>query len=166
MNWYVLYTRPNHDLEVGKRVQQMGYEMILPLRRVQKAASHGLMVEGVAPLFRRYVFVRCCLEYSDLELFSLPGVIDFLTDVSGNPFPISESEKSLVCGAAELGQAGAHIYIEVPRNDPDDAEPVTLLGRPFFGASAYKKDDRFTLEIPSLRRVIVVEYMRFMCRPR
>ncbi len=78
MRWYVLYTKPREELRAQDNLQQQGFEIFLPMHRIEKLRSQKLVVT-LEPLFSRYLFIRLDQILSNWgPIRSTRGVSQFL----------------------------------------------------------------------------------------
>jgi transcription antitermination factor NusG len=91
--WFALRVRGHYEKRVAERLNNTGYELLLPLYKCRKRWSDRIK-EFEAPLFPGYLF--CRFDPSDrLPILKTPGVIQV---VSSNhvPLPVDENEISAV----------------------------------------------------------------------
>ena len=75
-SWYVLYTRPNFERKVSKKLMDFGFFTYLPLQKELRCWNdRKAWVE--TPLFRSYVFVKTNLKKKDL-VFKVSGIIKYV----------------------------------------------------------------------------------------
>jgi transcriptional antiterminator RfaH len=97
-NWYVLYTRTQHERRIQTDAEQSGIETCLPLVKSIRFWSDRKKVV-FAPLFPNYVFVKIsCVEYYSLDRH--PSVLYFVKN-SGYPVIVPESTISTLKVASE-----------------------------------------------------------------
>lgn len=88
-NWYVVYTRANHEKRVAEQLEHRSIEHLLPLyESVRRWKDRRLQLQ--MPLFPGYVFVRFSL-HNRLPVLQVPGVVR-LIGFDGQPKPLAESE--------------------------------------------------------------------------
>ncbi len=68
-NWYAVYTKANTEKKLAERLEELGIECYLPLRRVLKYWSDRKKWVK-EPVFKSYVFVKV----SNKEFFNVLGV--------------------------------------------------------------------------------------------
>jgi len=88
-NWYVVYTRANHEKRVAEQLEYRSIEHLLPLyESVRRWKDRRMQLQ--MPLFPGYVFVRFSL-HNRLQVLQVPGVVR-LVGFDGQPEPLAESE--------------------------------------------------------------------------
>lgn len=151
-NWYALYTRHQHEKAVARHLEQMGFEVFLPLyREVHQWKDRRKSV--VLPLFPCYVFFSGDLGRR-FEILNTPGVF------------------SLVCTGAKAGIIPAAELDAVRRamTNPLSLEPHPFLqcgqrirvhSGPLAGIEGIvvrKKDSlRIVISVEMLRRSVSIE---------
>ena len=76
MPWYVLRTKPQHEIKVAQRIAKLDLEVYCPVMKVVRQWSDRRKKIEV-PLFRSYVFVH--LKPSEKNLvYDVPGILGFL----------------------------------------------------------------------------------------
>ena len=74
--WFVLYTKPRNEKKVADRLENSGFTVYCPLKKVEKRWSDRTKVIE-EPLFSSYVFIK--ISNADREkVFSFPGVVRYL----------------------------------------------------------------------------------------
>lgn len=76
-SWYVLYTRPNFEKKVSKKLMEIGFFTYLPLKN-ELRCWNGRKAWVETPLFRSYVFVKTDLKKKDL-VFKASGIIKYIS---------------------------------------------------------------------------------------
>lgn len=87
-NWYVLYTKPNYEKIVDRRLSKKGVETFLPLHVEYRQWSDRKKRMEV-PLFQRYIFVNIRPE-NRYQVFET-GVIKFVSQ-EGAPAILKQKE--------------------------------------------------------------------------
>ncbi len=88
-NWYVVYTRANHEKRVAEQLELRSVEHLLPLyESVRRWKDRRMQLQ--MPLFPGYVFVRFSLE-DRLQVLQVPGVVR-LIGFDGHPKALAGSE--------------------------------------------------------------------------
>jgi transcription antitermination factor NusG len=87
--WFALRIRGHYEKRVAERLNNTGYELLLPLYKCRKRWSDRIK-EFEAPLFPGYLFCRFD-PWDRLPILKTPGVIQV---VSSNhvPIPVDENE--------------------------------------------------------------------------
>ena len=87
--WYVIYTKPRHELSVHRFLELSGIQSFCPTEKVMvQRSDRRKLVEK--PLFSMYVFVYVSIrEY--LDILHYHSVMDFVR-VRGVPAPVPERE--------------------------------------------------------------------------
>lgn len=81
MKWYVVQTKAHQEMRAYENLLNQGYEVYLPLCKVQRLVKNKLII-GIEPMFSRYMFIR-------------------LDDITSNWFPIRSTR-----GVSKLLQFG------------------------------------------------------------
>lgn len=76
-NWYLLYTRPNHERKIAAYLQELGMEHYLPMVRTESQKFHQHK-PGLTPLFPSYVFIFLDNVKDYYTASNAPGVINFV----------------------------------------------------------------------------------------
>ena len=88
-NWYVVYTRANHEKRVAEQLEHRSIEHLLPLyESVRRWKDRRIQLQ--MPLFPGYVFVRFSL-HNRLQVLQVPGVVR-LVGFDGQPKALPEGE--------------------------------------------------------------------------
>ena len=89
--WLVLYTKPRNEKNVADRLENNGFTVYCPLKKVEKQWSDRVKVIE-EPLFSSYIFIK--ISDTDREkVFSFPGVVRYLFWL-GKPAIVREEEIS------------------------------------------------------------------------
>jgi transcription termination/antitermination protein NusG len=90
-DWYALYTRHQHEKSVAHHLEQMGFEVFLPLyREVHQWKDRRKIV--ALPLFPSYVFFTGDLGRR-FEILNTPGVFSFVScGLRVGVIPVAELE--------------------------------------------------------------------------
>ncbi len=76
MNWYVLCTKPRHEVKAARALEQLGFEVYCPEKtEVRQWSDRKKKVRS--PLFSKYIFVRTC-EQNRNNVFQATGVLNYL----------------------------------------------------------------------------------------
>ena len=91
--WYAIYTRPHHEKEVYRKLQEQKITAYLPLlKTIKQWSDRKKRVEE--PLFRCYIFVQIqTREY--YRVLNTPGVIRYVT-FEGKAVAIPENQINMV----------------------------------------------------------------------
>ena len=88
-NWYVLYTRPNFEKIIDKRLKEHGFNSYLPLQKeLRQWNDRKVWIE--TPLFKSYIFLKTSIRKKDL-VFKITGILNYVRFGSQLPI-ISEQE--------------------------------------------------------------------------
>lgn len=94
MSVYVLLARSGCEQTACRRLQNMGYDAFIPMKRMQLRCG-GKWIEHVIPIFTQYIFIRFEPNSEDYYLIrSVDGIVKFLG--GGKPKAISEAEESYI----------------------------------------------------------------------
>ncbi|MCM4155374.1 UpxY family transcription antiterminator [Gramella sp. AN32] len=89
MVWYVIRTKPKHEIKTSELLKDFGMEVYCPvITEVRQWSDRKKKVS--VPLFNSYIFVRST-EKNRKEVFNAPGVIGFLNWL-GKPAIAREEE--------------------------------------------------------------------------
>ena len=76
MNWYVLCTKPQHEVKTAQSLTQLGFEVYCPMKtEVRQWSDRKKKVRS--PLFSKYIFIRTC-EQNRNSVFQAAGVLNYL----------------------------------------------------------------------------------------
>ena len=74
--WCVLYTKPNFEKRVARKLKEFGFISYLPLQKqLRYWSDRKSWVE--TPLFRSYVFVKTSIKKKDL-VFKVDGILNYV----------------------------------------------------------------------------------------
>lgn len=76
-NWYLLYTRPNHERKIAAYLQELGMEHYLPMVKTELKKLHQRK-PGLTPLFPSYIFIYLDNVKDYYTASNAPGVINFV----------------------------------------------------------------------------------------
>jgi transcriptional antiterminator RfaH len=151
VKWFVLYTKPQHEIKVAKALGNMGIRSYCPVfKQLKKYSDRKKKVE--TPLLRSYVLVK--IEDKDRNLvFSVSGIVGYVFWL-GKPAIVREEEIELM----EKTLSG--IYDGVSISNIKKGANYTIPVGPFKGQNAkvvnlYKK--RIKLELPSLGILVTLK---------
>ena len=123
--WYVIYTKPRHELSVNRFLELSGIRSFCPTEKVmvQKSDRRKLIEK---PVFSMYVFVFVSIrEYMDILHYH--SVIDFIR-LKGVPSSVPEREMN---GLIEVFSNNR--LPEVSNNHFHNGQPITINSGPFIG---------------------------------
>jgi len=124
-NWYVAYTRANHEKRVAMQLEGRTVEYFLPFyKSVRQWKDRRVQLE--LPLFPSYVFVRLPLR-DRLRVLEIPGVVR-LVGFDGHPAALSEQEiEALRESLASQLKLRPHPYLTVGRRVRIKSGPLNGL---------------------------------------
>jgi len=149
-NWYVLYTKPNYEKIVDRRLSKKGLETFLPLHIEYRQWSDRRKRMEV-PLFQRYIFVNIRPEIRH-EAFET-GVIKFVSQ-EGCPAILKQEEidniKQLLYGNPTVSNAE---FIE--------GEMLRVVSGPMQGLQGIlinkKGSNRLAVRLEIMNRYLIVD---------
>jgi transcription antitermination factor NusG len=151
-NWYVVYTRANHEKRVAEQLELRSVEHLLPLyESVRRWKDRRMQLQ--MPLFPGYVFVRFSL-HNRLPVLQVPGVVR-LVGFDGQPKALPESEIETLRHRLSGGvNVEPHPYLTIGRKarikrGPLDGCEGVLIRR--------KGKYRVVLSIEMIMRSVVVD---------
>ena len=89
MKWYVIYTKPNSEIKVAKRIIDFGINAYCPVY-VQVRQYSDRRKKVYRPLLSSYVLVQLS-EIDRPKIFSVPGVVRYLFWL-GKPAEVRDEE--------------------------------------------------------------------------
>ncbi|HLO60086.1 MAG TPA: UpxY family transcription antiterminator [Bacteroidales bacterium] len=91
--WYAIYTKPHHEKDVFKKLNELGIKGYLPLiTTIRQWSDRKKKIK--LPLFNCYVFVY--ITYDDyFRVLNIPGVVRFIT-FEGKAVAIPEKQIQVV----------------------------------------------------------------------
>jgi transcription antitermination factor NusG len=124
-NWYVAYTRANHEKRVAKQLEGRTVDYFLPFyKSARRWKDRRVQLE--LPLFPGYVFVRLPLR-DRLRVLEVPGVVR-LVGFDGHPAVLSEQEiEALRESLARELKVRPHPYLTVGRRVRIKSGPLSGL---------------------------------------
>lgn len=152
LNWYAVYTRPNHEKCVAHHFEYRGIESYLPLYRAAHRWNNGCRVTISLPLFPNYLFVH--IDPRDrVRVVEVPSVCA-IVGTRRKLLPVPRLEIETLRAGLHQCQAQPHPYLKIGIRARIRAGP--LAG--FEGIICRAKDSlRVVLTIESIMRSIVVE---------
>lgn len=152
-HWYAACTRPRHEKQVAKQLQERGVEYFLPLyRSLRRWKDRRKELDLV--LFPGYIFVHMRLV-NRLQVLQLPGVVRFVS-FSGLPAVLpAEDVEALRSGFAQNVRLEYHPFLAVGRN-------VRVVSGPLSGARGIlvrrkKHDCRLVISLEAIMRSVSLE---------
>jgi transcription antitermination factor NusG len=124
-NWYVAYTRANHEKRVAEQLEGRAVDYFLPsYKSVRRWKDRRVQLE--LPLFPGYVFVRLPLR-DRLRVLEVPGVVR-LVGFNGHPAALPEKEiESLRESLTRQSKVKPHPYLTVGRRVRIKSGPLSPL---------------------------------------
>ena len=93
MKWFVLYTKPHHEIKIAKALEKIGIKSYCPVFNKLKQYSDRKK-KVMQPLLRSYVLVK--IKDSDRnKVFGVPGVIRYVFWL-GKPAIVRDKEIELM----------------------------------------------------------------------
>ena len=75
--WFVLYTRPNFEKIIYKKLKELGCNTYLPLQKeLRHWNDRTVWIE--TPLFRSYIFIKTNLKEKD-KAFKVNGILNYVS---------------------------------------------------------------------------------------
>lgn len=144
-NWYCIYTKPNQEDTVCRRLGELpGIELLNPKLKRKKIVRKKL-VDVVEELFPCYIFSRFDLsQYSQLITYTR-GVKHFVGDRYGAPYVVDES--IIKCITSKM--TNGIIQYDPPKLDHGDR--VVITNGPFSGFTGL-----FLSELKASERVMIL----------
>jgi transcription antitermination factor NusG len=150
INWYVAYTYPKYEKKVEASIQDLGFEVFLPLHKVKRRWSDRIK-EIEVPLFSNYLFV-----YTDEDhiprLTEVDGIARFIS-FQKKFATIKDQEIALIRNALREDRE-----LQIEPNQFHNGQKVRIEDGPFMGVQGIltKKwgKKRFIVEIEGLNRHI------------
>lgn len=151
MKWFVLYTKPQHEIKVANALANMGIKSYCPVfKKLKTYSDRKKKVE--TPLLRSYVLVK--IDDKDRNLvFSIPGIVRYVFWL-GKPAIVREEEIELM----ERNLSGIYDWVSI--SNLYKGSNYTVPGGPFKGQNGkvvnlYKK--AIKLELPSLGILVTLK---------
>ncbi|MGH7932856.1 MAG: transcription termination/antitermination protein NusG [Candidatus Binataceae bacterium] len=126
-HWYLVRTKPKKEHYVSAQLMHIAPEVFLPLLSTAPRLSDA--TKPIAPLFPRYVFLRCDLAIDYFQIRYAPGVLSFVA-AGPDPLPVPESIIESIRARCTDGV----VYL-IPKPFRE-GEPVRILAGPFRGFDA------------------------------
>ena len=64
-NWYLVYCKPRQEISAKFNLERQGYQVFLPMIRVQNRVQ-GKRVSSIVAMFPRYLFIRLAQGFDNL----------------------------------------------------------------------------------------------------
>ena len=75
--WFVLYTLPNFEKIIDKKLKEFGFHSYLPLQKELRCWNdRKVWIE--TPLFRSYIFIKTNLKKKD-QAFKVDGILNYVS---------------------------------------------------------------------------------------
>lgn len=153
--WYAACTRPRHEKQVARQLEERGIEHFLPLYRSMRRWKDRRKELDLV-LLPGFVFVRMAL-INRLQVLQLPGVTRFVS-FSGLPAPLpAEDVDALRNGVLQNVRLECHPFLTVGRR-------VRVVSGPLRGVHGIlvrhkkKKDDcRLVISLEAIMRSVCLE---------
>jgi transcriptional antiterminator RfaH len=120
--WYVLYTKPQQELMVAKRLEKIDLESYCPYKEEMRQWSDRKKKVKV-PLLKSYVFVRLKNEERS-KVFDVPGVVRYLFWL-GKPAVATDKEISILRESLSLP------YLAISIDNLATGQKLVLPSGPF-----------------------------------
>ena len=145
MKWFVLYTKPHHEIKVAKALEKIGIKCYCPVFNILKQYSDRKKKVS-QPLLRSYVLVK--IQDNDRnKVFGVPGIIRYVFWL-GKP-------------AIELMQNNLlGIYDEISITNLKKGSNLTIPSGPFEGQEGKVINifkNRIKLELPSFGILVTLK---------
>ena len=100
--WYVLYTKPRHEIKALERLTQNGFEVYCPMKTTLKQWSDRKKKVSV-PLLTSYIFIKTTEQNRAIPLTD-PSVLNYIFWL-GKPAIVRESEINTLKGIISKDKA-------------------------------------------------------------
>lgn len=151
MKWFVLYTKPHHEIKVAKALEKIGIKSYCPVFNILKQYSDRKKKVS-QPLLRSYVLVK--IQDNDRnKVFGIPGIIRYVFWL-GKPAIVREQEIELMQNNL-LG-----IYDEILITNIKKGSNFTIPSGPFEGQEGKVINifkNRIKLELPSFGILVTLK---------
>jgi len=150
--WYAIYTRPHHEKEVYRRMQEQKIQAYLPLLTTFKQWSDRKKKVRI-PLFSCYLFVHISTR-DYYRVLNIPGVVRYVT-FEGKATAIPEKQIQVVKNLLEQ---------DIPVEDVQDVlyngAKVEIIAGPLTGISGELVDfsgkKRVIIRLEEIRKSMVI----------
>ena len=151
MKWFVLYTKPHHEIKIAKALEKIGIRSYCPVFNKLKQYSDRKK-KVIQPLLRSYVLVK--IKDSDRnKVFGVPGVIRYVFWL-GKPAIVRDKEIELmqnnllgICDEITITniKKGANITIPSGHFEGQEGKVINLF------------KNRIKLELPSIGVLVTLK---------
>lgn len=152
MNWYVVYTKAQHELKVETKLTNLGYKVYCP-KTTQLRQWSDRKKKIVTPLIKSYLFIKIDSSRRD-EIFQVEGVVRYLYWL-GKPALVRDCE--LKCIEDYLSFDTAKVDIQYLK-----AGDTTVINNGIFeneeATIIRKNNNSVTLRFQSLGLLITISY--------
>ena len=152
VNWYAVYTRPNHEKRAIQQLESRGIEGYLPVYRAAHKWKNGCRVTLQLPLFPNYLFVH--IDHRDwVRVVEIPSV-HAIVGTRRELLPVPQLEIETLRAGLHQCQAQPHPYLKVGARARIKSGPLAGLE----GVVSRAKDSlRVVITIDSIMRSMAVE---------
>jgi transcription antitermination factor NusG len=152
MQWFAVFTLPNHEKRVSAHCQQREIESFLPLYKVRHRWKNRCTVDLEVPLFSSYLFVQI-VPSNRIRVLELPGVVSIVSS-AGQLLPVATDYVTAL-------RDGLRVYKIEPHSNLKAGELVRIKTGPLAGAEGIlercKNEFRVVLRLEMLARSVSVE---------
>ncbi len=151
MKWFVLYTKPRHEIKVAKALEKIGIRSFCPVISKLKQYSDRKK-KVIQPLLSSYVLIK--IEDRDRNrVFGVPGIIRYVFWL-GKPATVGDHEIELM----QNNLIG--IYDEISITNIKKGANFRIPSGPFVGQEGKVVNlfkNRIKLELPSLGILVTLK---------
>lgn len=154
--WYVGYTYPKYEKRINSRIQSLGLETYLPIRKeLRQWSDRKKNIE--VPLFPNYIFIKSKLN--DLsELLQIEGLMNFISFAKQYATVKEDEIKAIKDLLSKSSQEDEWCIGPIP---PKKGTKVEIIKGPFQGLTGELYDTsgkyKFFVRIDSLGQGITLE---------
>jgi len=152
IQWFAVFTLPNHEKRVSAHCQQRQIESFLPLYKVRHRWKNRRTVDLELPLFPNYLFVQIA-PHNRVRVLELPGVVSIVSS-AGQLVPVPRDYVTAL-------RDGLRVYKIEPHPNLKVGELVRIKSGPLAGAEGIlercKNDFRVVLRLEMLARSVSAE---------
>lgn len=152
IQWFAVFSFPNHEKRVSAHCEQRQIECFLPLYKARRKWKNRCTVDLELPLFPNYLFVRIAPR-NRVRVLELPGVVSMVS-FAGQLLPVPEDYVTALRDGLLMYKIEPHPNVEV-------GELVRIKTGPLAGAEGIlerrKNDLRVVLRLEMLARSVSVE---------
>jgi transcriptional antiterminator RfaH len=158
VHWYLLYTKPRAEKKVALELQQMGYEVFLPLQKVLRQWSdRKKWVEE--PLFNSYLFILIDYNNSYQFILNTPGIVSFVK-FNNLPAKIYEREIDFLRDSLDCGKKSDYLQLYNDSNKLEIGSEVEILFGALKGYKAklvsFHGHQKILIELLSIKRQVLI----------